>query len=277
MATRKKTPSNLSKKMKTFFAGVLCGLCLYWTPHVKDLITDGEMNVEWIDPFSTQASAQLFTQPLTAIQINRSSYALAYDGRTRNPFWVYEYLTAENTSGDVDREQYSFKEDPLIPEHIRATNADYKGSNFDRGHLCRAGDAKSSELGMEETFFLSNASPQVPQFNRGYWKRLENYVSDLVKEYKSVRVITGPLYLPQQDKKGVRKVTYQVMGPSDVAVPTHFFKVIFAESANGKIKPMAYILPNEKIDSEIPLDHFKTTVEGVEKASGLLFYNQHNS
>lgn len=43
----------------------------------------------------------------------------------------------------------------------RATNADYKGSGFDRGHLAAAGNHKWSQKAMEDTFYLSNVAPQV--------------------------------------------------------------------------------------------------------------------
>lgn len=43
----------------------------------------------------------------------------------------------------------------------RATNADYRGSGFDRGHLAAAANHKWSQKAMEDTFYLSNVAPQV--------------------------------------------------------------------------------------------------------------------
>ena len=45
----------------------------------------------------------------------------------------------------------------------------------------------------------------------------------LLRDYTDVEVISGPPFLPIE-----RYVKYQVIGKSDVAVPTHFFKVIIA-------------------------------------------------
>lgn len=43
----------------------------------------------------------------------------------------------------------------------RSTNADYKGSGYDRGHLAAAGNHKYDQKHVEQTFFLSNMAPQV--------------------------------------------------------------------------------------------------------------------
>lgn len=46
-------------------------------------------------------------------------------------------------------------------EFHRATNADYRGSGFDRGHLAAAANHKWSQKAMADTFYLSNVAPQV--------------------------------------------------------------------------------------------------------------------
>ena len=43
----------------------------------------------------------------------------------------------------------------------RATNQDFRGSGFDRGHLAAAANHKWSQKAMEDTFYLSNVAPQV--------------------------------------------------------------------------------------------------------------------
>lgn len=80
----------------------------------------------------------------------------------------------------------------------RATNSDYKGSGYDRGHMAAAGNHKNCQKNIQQTFHLSNIAPQVgPGFNRHSWNRLEKYVRHLTKNYKDVYVCTGPLYLPK--------------------------------------------------------------------------------
>lgn len=142
----------------------------------------------------------------------------------------------------------------------RSLNSDYKGSGFDRGHLAAAGNHKSHQLHCEQTFYLTNMAPQVGSgFNRDKWNSLEKYVRKLTKQYANVYVCTGPLYLPKKEADGKTYVKYQVIGTNAVAVPTHFYKVVVGETNDGRYELESYVLPNQKIDDETPLNVFQVT------------------
>ncbi len=202
--------------------------------------------------------------------IQRSGYILSYDGKTRNANWVYQELTPASLEGEASRDRCDFMQDPLIPASLRTTQEDYRGSGFDKGHLCPAADAKSSPQAMKETFYLSNVSPQHPLLNRKTWLKLEKYVRALAKSSDVVYVITGPLFLPHTKKDGKRYVKYQVIGKNDVAVPTHFFKVLQAKKG-GNFQREAYIIPNQPQPQDYPLSHFAVTLDRVEQAAGIVF------
>ena len=73
-------------------------------------------------------------------------------------------------------------------------------------------------------------TPQVGRgFNRDKWEHLERYARKLTKLYRNVYVCTGPLYISHMEEDGKMYVKYQVIGQNNVAVPTHFFKVIVGE------------------------------------------------
>lgn len=128
---------------------------------------------------------------------------------------------------------------------------------------------------MDDTFALSNMCPQVGNgFNRDYWAHFEDFGRRLTKSYPSVRIVTGPLYLPKKEADGKWRVSYEVIGsPPNVAVPTHFYKVIFAEDGRqgGNVALGAFVLPNDVIANSKPLTDFEVPVEVVERASGLEF------
>ena len=189
---------------------------------------------------------------------------------TRNANWVYEKLTKENLDNYASRKDFSFKEDPSIPALFRSTLKDFRKSGFDRGHLAAAANHKDSLDAMADSFTLCNMSPQTPEFNRGYWAKLEKYVRDLTRNYETVEVFTGPLFISKVED-GKKWVTYQVIGDKDVAVPTHFYKVISLKKSDEK-KLEAYILPNEPIAMNMSLDIFKTTLQKVESAAGISFF-----
>lgn len=61
----------------------------------------------------------------------------------------------------------------------------------------------------------------------------------------------------RRDGDGKMYVRYEVIGASSVAVPTHFFKVIVAETADQKYDMEAYVMPNQVIDDSTPLTVFQ--------------------
>ena len=172
--------------------------------------------------------------------------------------WIRNRLAADNN---------------LVPETFRAKLKDYIRSGYDRGHQVPAADAQFSQDAMDDTFVLTNICPQVGDgFNRDYWSHFEHFCRRLTTKYPSVRIITGPLYLPKLHQDGKWRVSYEVIGtPPNVAVPTHFFKVIVAEdgSTSEQVTVGAFVLPNAIICNKTPLREFSTSIDMVERASGL--------
>lgn len=204
------------------------------------------------------------------------SLTSSFDRARRNPHWVAEHITPQSLLLSGGNRRHSvFAEDLSIPEKFRAKLADYQRSGFDRGHQVPAADAKWTQEAMDATFALSNMCPQVGEgFNRDYWAHFEDFCRRLTSFYPSVRIVTGPLYLPKRDVDGKWKVTYEVIGhPPNVAVPTHFYKIVFAEDGKigGKVSLGAFVLPNAVIPNDKPLQDFEVPIEAVERASGLEF------
>lgn len=209
-------------------------------------------------------------------------FVSVFDRKTRNPYYVVEHITPESikkSASNGDRKNSVFKEDESIPDKFRARLKDYFRSGYDRGHQAPAANAKFSQTAIDETFYLTNMAPQVGAgFNRDYWAHFEDFCRRLTSNYKSVRIITGPLYLPKKCDDGKFRVTYEVIGnPPNIAVPTHFFKLIVAEKSNKRsdssddIAIAAFVMPNAIIPNEIPLKNFEVPVDSLEKSSGLEF------
>lgn len=219
-----------------------------------------------------------FPGPVHDLQ-TREQFISCYNRQTRNPYWVVEHITPESLAKQEGNRQGSiFREDEQIPDIFRARLKDYFRSGFDRGHQVPAADSKFSQKAMDDTFYLTNMCPQVGKgFNRDYWAHFEFFCRDLTKQYNSVRVMTGPLYLPKQDPKdGKYKVTYEMIGnPPNIAVPTHFFKLIVAESpkngkaVQGNIAVEAFVMPNEPISNDTKLTDFVVPINAIERSTGL--------
>ena len=229
-------------------------------------------------------------------------YVVAYDTKNRTAFWSAEHISKVIFSkrGSPDRQNSQFKEDERFPAIFRALLTDYQGSGFDRGHLTPAADVISSQESLNETFLLSNISPQVGDgFNRHYWARLEKFARMLVDQYEDVYIYSGPLYLPEKSTDGKWYVHHQVLGnPPNVSVPTHFFKTILvtkpiiedktnlpadAQASNSAIgdpapkkllKVATFILPNKSIPQNTPLDAFLVDETTLARATGMLFWRR---
>ncbi|XP_025947366.1 nuclease EXOG, mitochondrial [Apteryx rowi] len=154
-----------------------------------------------------------------------TNHALSYDQTKRVPRWVIEHISKQKTLGNADRRHCKFRPDPNIPLMFSAANEDYVGSGWSRGHMAPAGDNKFSTRAMAETFYLSNIVPQNYENNAGFWNRMEMYCRELTERFEDVWVVSGPLTLPETGGDGKKRVTYQVIGKDDVAVPSHLYKV----------------------------------------------------
>ncbi len=208
--------------------------------------------------------------PVTNILLRKNGYTNVYDLRTKNPIYTYERLTPDSLKNNSSRKSCSFKVDFDVPKLNRSKHADYAGSGLQRGHLAAAANAGNSQQAMEDTFLLTNVSPQDSKLNQGYWKILETKIRKLQPSHDLIEVYSGPLYQSKNHSNGITGVFYRTLGNGNVAVPTHFFKVIHLYKGLIK-KSFAFILPNAPIDKTTPLKNFIATIDKVQELSGICF------
>ncbi|XP_062571712.1 endonuclease G, mitochondrial-like [Saccostrea cucullata] len=203
-------------------------------------------------------------------------HVVLYDRRNRVPHWVFEHIRKEHVekNDSVTRQSSEFVEDPSIHPFFRATDSDYRGSGYDRGHMAAASNHRHSQKAMNDTFFFTNIAPQVGKgFNRDVWNDLEKYVRALARKHKNVYVCTGPLYLPRVEPDGKLYVKYEVIGKNNVSVPTHFFKVVVMETEKGEFAMNSFVIPNQPFPKNTPLKNFLVPLETIERAAGFLIFD----
>ena len=120
-------------------------------------------------------------------------YVVGYSYYFRQAKWALEIIDPDYA--ELERAN-NFRADYRVPEMFRADLPDYRGSGYDRGHLVASANQREVELQNSETFLLSNMSPQVPDFNRGLWKQLEEATRQLnaKKNILETYVICGPIF-----------------------------------------------------------------------------------
>jgi endonuclease G len=184
-------------------------------------------------------------------------FSLLYAEKFEQATWVAYHLTAAETEKVVARTN-RFLEDPKVVTGS-ATNDDYQNSVYDRGHLAPAADMAWSLASMQSSFYYSNMSPQLPGFNRGVWKRLEELVRQWALNYLAVYVVTGP----------VLETGLPTIGQNKVAVPKLYYKVLL-DMESSPPKAIGFVLKNES--SSAALQEFAVTVDSVERLTGIDFF-----
>ena len=193
--------------------------------------------------------------------INHAGYSFVYSEEHEQAKWVAYVLNNKELDGTFGRSD-NFREDSSVYSGS-ASNLDYAKSGYDRGHLAPAADMKWSEKAMSESFYYSNMSPQLPAFNRGIWKILEEKLRDWALENDSILIVTGPI-LPSKNQKKLATI-----GPNSVTVPAYYYKAIL-DFKKEKSKSIAFVLPNK--GSKLPLKSFVVTIDSLEKLSKIDFF-----
>ena len=142
----------------------------------------------------------------------------------------------------------------------QATNEDYRGSGWSRGHMARHQDMKWSVQAALESDYYTNICPQDAKMNNGLWKKIENKARKIALNYDSVNIVCGPIFVD---------TAYGTLGSNKVPIPDYFFKT-FLIYTNGEYHSIAFLCPNN--DDKRAIDQFALTVNEIEKLTGLDLY-----
>ena len=128
---------------------------------------------------------------MSDVYLERMGYTVSFNPQTNIPNWVAWELNADKL---VERESRSdkFVPDPDIEEWKAITTDEYKGSGWDRGHMCPAGDNRWHWRAMDESFYMTNICPQNHNLNRGDWKELEEACRRWAAD-ETVYIVCGPI------------------------------------------------------------------------------------
>lgn len=194
--------------------------------------------------------------------VRHEGFVLSYNSRHLLPNWVSWLLTRERTKGKEKRAD-NFQPDTDIRKGPIAEDSDYRGSGFDRGHMCPAADCKHSRESQNQCFLLSNICPQTHALNAGDWKELEELTRDWAQRYDSIYVVCGPVI--------ERGKEYKIIGENGVTVPERYFKVLWRNTSDAAVC-IGFIFENGSQNK--PLSAYALSVDDVEKATGINFFSK---
>ena len=193
----------------------------------------------------------------------KTGYVSYFNYERNNPDWVAWELTSEEAYGRLDRNSYEFVPDNALPLANRVAFYDYKGTKYDRGHMCPAGDMKWSPAAMRDCFYMSNVCPQVKELNHVSWERLESACRRWAKKKGSIYIVCGPVYW--------KKIPEYIGVSHRVAVPDGFFKVVLCLKP-GKEKGIAFYYDNTDVTQS--MRKAVRSIDQIEKMTRLDFFSE---
>jgi len=216
--------------------------------------------------FFIKINAQEFNYLPTSTQnhqiISYTQFTLSCNEEHEQADWVAYELTVEEVGMKQERCN-CFKTDKNILTKS-AKKSDYTSTGFDLGHLSPTADNNMSKKANEESFKMSNISPQLPGFNRGIWKSLEVWTRQQAVIDSVVYVVTGPVFLNNLGS----------LGKNNVTIPGYFFKILLKHK-DSKTFTIAFLIP--QIGAVGELRDYIVTVNSIETITGIDFFPELNN
>ncbi len=193
--------------------------------------------------------------------IERLNYTLSYSEEHEQAEWVAYKLTKKSIQQPNVKRTGDFRPDPKVRKGS-ASPRDYYSTGYDRGHMVPAGDMNFDKRAMSETFYMSNMSPQIRNFNGGIWRELEETTRDWAYNNKELFIVSGPVL-----DDNIR----ERIGDNKVSVPDMYYKIILDVTEPEK-KAIAFLMPNEV--SYKSIGTYAVSIDEVEEVTGIDFFHQ---
>jgi len=148
--------------------------------------------------------------------------------------FIFSYNSAKTVKRNQGWAQYPCKE--LKP--YQATNGDYSGSGWHKGHLTPANVARWSQKSKRLSNLYINAAPQDGHSNSGPWNLLEAHVYCFSKRFRSV-VATGVC----SDSLPGRKV-------GKLPIPKCFWKMVCYRDENSNYQVVGFYSGNSPVSGK---------------------------
>lgn len=171
-----------------------------------------------------------------------------------------------------------FQPDPLIPANERTDQYSYKGSGYNRGHLLASADRLFSKEGNEQTFYMSNMSPQQSRFNSDDWSDLENLVRNWGRNNSfrdTLFVVKGGTIRDNQILKYINNASYDAVEGQKIAVPKYYFMALLCKKYTGgqnTYKAIGFWVEHKSYGGKPILSTWVVSIDQLEEHTGIDFF-----
>ena len=200
--------------------------------------------------------------------LEKPQYALSYNARLGGPNWVSWHLESRDL-GSAERSE--FRPNTALPVALQIRPTDYRGSGYDRGHVCPSGDRTARKRDNEATFEMSNMLPQAPALNQHVWKDLEDHCRDLARAGNELYISAG----------GAGSLGRIAGGK--VNIPASCWKVIVVlprgdndlARINARTRVIAVAMPNKDTDAvqDSSWSEYLLSASRIERTLGVQFFS----
>ena len=199
------------------------------------------------------------------------TYSLEYSYKYKHSYWI-AYRFDNTTGGNVGRNE-AYKPDPELPSQYAAKHNDYTNSGYTRGHLCASSDRQYSEEANQQTFYMSNISPQSGNgFNQSgsAW----NTGEDKVQAWGyNISRSTDTLYVVKGGTIGEGMIKGYIK--NEIAIPKYFFMAVLFRSGDN-YKAIGFYMPHENLkddpDKKDPKKYLMS-IDALEQETGIDFFH----
>ena len=199
------------------------------------------------------------------------TYSLEYSYKYKHSYWI-AYRFDNTTGGNVGRNE-AYKPDPELPSQYAAKHNDYTNSGYTRGHLCASSDRQYSKEANQQTFYMSNISPQSGNgFNQSgsAW----NTGEDKVQAWGyNISRSTDTLYVVKGGTIGEGMIKGYIK--NEIAIPKYFFMAVLFRSGDN-YKAIGFYMPHENLkddpDKKDPKKYLMS-IDALEQETGINFFH----
>ena len=202
--------------------------------------------------------------------------------------WVAFSFDATTCQDNVKRGK-NWQQDPEVDSKLQPVEDNHKSDGYDKGHLVASEDRVYSKEANDQTFYYTNISPQIGEFNQKYWAQLEKQVqawgrSCTAGTYEKVYVTKGgTLNNLKKNFTGKLKANDGVYPTTDengktikgLACPSYYFMAILSQKGDT-YHAIAFLVPHEEGLPESPkaadLQKYAVSVNELEQATGIDFF-----
>lgn len=219
----------------------------------------------WMElPQVTNASA--WHAHTTILRFDRvRDYSFSYNEPCLVSDWVAYPLYDTFTKNRVDRDNSSWEKDPFLNKQANvAAGSSYEFSKkgYDRGHQIPSRDRSGGAMTNQHTFYCSNVTPQLHEFNGGVWEKLESAVRDWSASSDTLYVVTG--CIADNTCETVKDHDGQA-----VALPKAYYKALL-RLKGGNYIAAGFYLKHENTTKEYK--EFAMSVKDLEAKTGMNFF-----